>query len=99
MFVLVSPDSLPLPHGLKRGKQHHHYHHPLIISDRMVDYVLGTGLGAHNIQRKYILLAARALGLLQSIDIDQMPDKKFRQGFCKNKEQVPLLTPSVPYLR
>ena len=85
MFIFVSPDSLPLPQGLPRGKLHHHHHHPLIVSDRMVDYVLGTVLRAHNTQRKRILLTAMVLGLLQSIDVDQTPDKRFRQGFCKNK--------------
>ena len=86
MFILVSPGSLPLPQGLPRGKlHHHHHHHPLIVSDRMVDYVLGTVLRAHHTPRKNILLTAMVLGLLQSIDVDQTPDKKFRQGFCRNK--------------
>ena len=48
-------------------------------------------------------LLASVLGLPQSIEIDQRPDKKFRQGFIrastaalegKNNQQVPLLTHS-----
>ena len=78
MFILVSSDTLPLPQGLPCGNLYRHCHHPLIISDRMADCVLGTGLRAHNIQRKDVLLPARVLSLLQSIEIDQRPDKAFK---------------------
>ena len=81
MFILVSSDPLPVPQGLPCGNLYRHCHHPLIISDRMADCVLGTGLRAHNIQRKDVLLPARVLSLLQLIEIDSGPDKKFRQGF------------------
>ena len=48
----------------------------------------------------FLVLPARIFGLPRSIEIDQRPDKKFRQGFIgaptaseggKNKEQFPLL--------
>lgn len=55
----------------------------------MVDCVLGTGLRAHNIRRKYVLLPGRVLGLLQSIEIDQRLDKAFRPGFTKTKLRFP----------
>ena len=47
-----------------------------------------------------LVIMTRVLGLLQLIEIDYRPDKKFRQGFIeaptapegsKNKEQFPLL--------
>ena len=57
------------------------------------------------------VIVTRVLGLAQPIEIDQRPDKKFKQGFIGtpaaaggSKQQVPLLARSlrgcelVPYM-
>ena len=51
-----------------------------------------------------LVILTRVLGLLQLIEIDYRPDKKFRQGFTGapaaagesgNKQQIPLLAQSL----
>ena len=60
----------------------HTHENTLTVSDRSyLQFVTVERKLKHKIQEALPLLQIRGLGLPQAIEIDQRPDKKFRQGF------------------